>query len=334
MTARADTNLPTVAPDAMFVPFHLVRGRPHVVVDGPYGVGTVLGLSHWPDGHTPAGLAADTSAGIAARYLDAQPTGAQVDIVTNNHFDEDGLLAAYLLLQRPRAGDLRQRAIAAAEAGDFQTWTDPAAVQCAVALMAMAERPTTPFPDVVRALNRAGSQDPAGAITIALLPRVASLLDEPDRYRRLWEPTWGRVLDDMALLDSGVATIEEVADSDLAIVRSPRRLSRFALHPRLTAMRVLIETPNGQLSLEHRYETWVRYVSRPLPPRIDLTPMLPRLARIETRPGRWRFDGIAHPQARLVFCDAAGAPTPSGLSAEQLADAIGHVYAADGLEFV
>ena len=321
MTGHAHTPLPTLGPDATFVPFDQVRGRPHIVVDGPYGEGTVLGLSHWPNGGVPAQIAADTSAGIVARYLDTAPSGPPVDIVTNNHFDEDGLLAAFLVLERP-TGEVRDRAIAAAEAGDFTTWTEPTAAWCAMALMAMAERPTTPFPDVLRALNRAGGHDPAGAITIALLPRVAGLLNDPDRYRRLWEPTWKRVQDDLALLDSGMATISEVPGDDLAIIRTPRPLSPFAVHPRISAMRVLTAAPEGVLRLVHRYETWVSYVSRPLPPRIDLSRLIPRLAQIETRPGRWRFDGVAHPQARLVFSGSSGAPTPSGLSCQQLADEI------------
>jgi hypothetical protein len=130
------------------------------------------------------------------------------------------------------------------------------------------------------------------------------------------------VQDDLALLDSGAATITEIPGGDLAIIRTPHPLSPFAVHPRITAMRVLTAAPNGVLRLEHRYETWVRYVSRPLPPRIDLSVLLPRLAGIEPRPGNWRFDGVAHPQARLFFCDASGAPAPSGLSWQQLADEI------------
>jgi hypothetical protein len=320
MTGHVHTPLPTLTPDAAFVPFRQVHGRPHIVVDGPHSEGTVLALSHWPSGGAPAQIAADTSTGIVARYLDTAPSGPPVEIVTSNRFDEDVLLAAFLLLERPPPGELRDRAVAAAEAGDFATWTEPAAAWCAMALMAMAERPTTPFPDVLRALNRAGRHAPAGAITIALLPRVAGLLSDPDRYHRLWEHPWKRVQDDLALLDSGAATITEIPGGDLAIIRTPRPLSPFAVHPRITAMRVLTAAPNGVLRLEHRYETWVRYVSRPLPPRIDLSVLLPRLAGIEPRPGNWRFDGVAHPQARLFFCDASGAPAPSGLSWQQLAD--------------
>lgn len=322
MVDTAHPPLARVSPSAVFVPIHEVRGRPHVVVDGPCGDGTVLGLSHWPDGGTPPQLEADTSAGIVARYLDATPSGPTVDLVTNNHFDEDGLLAAYMLLERPAPGKLRDLAVEAAEAGDFQRWREPEAAWCAIALMAMAERPTTPFPDVLRALNGAAAHDPAGTITIALLPHVADLLLDPDRFHRLWEPAWKQVQDDIALLDSGAATVEEIPGGDLAIVKAERPLSAFAVYPRINAMRVLTATPDGMLRLRHRYETWVRYASRTLPPRIDVSGLLPMLARRETRPGIWRFDGIEHPQARLVFVDSVGSPVPSGLSCAQLVDAI------------
>lgn len=315
------SQLPAVSPDATFVAWHEVRGRPHVVVDGPSGPQTVLGLSHWPDGGTPAELEADTSTEIVARYLAAEAAGDPVDVITNNHFDEDGILAAYLLVARPDLA-VRQRAIAAAEAGDFRTWTDPAAAWVAIAVMAMAERPTTPFPDVLRALNNANTHDPAGAVTCALLPHIGKVLDDPERYRRLWEPTWRRIAAEVALLDAGDATIEEFPGHDLAIVRSPHPLAPLAVLPRVEAMRVVTATADGILALEHRYETWVRYVSRTLPPRVDVSSAIDTLNAMSPAAGRWRFEGIAHPQARLTFGDASGQPIPSGLSVEAFCEVI------------
>jgi hypothetical protein len=318
---QPNPRLPVVSPEAAFVPFHEVAGRPHVVVDGPASAGTVLGLSHWPDGGVPDDLAADTSAEIVANYLDADAAGPAIGIVTNNHFDEDGLLAAWLLLERPD-GDARRLAIRAAEAGDFHTWSRPRDAWAALALMAAAERATTPFPDVLRALNGAHGQDPAGAITIALLPRVEAILGEPERFRRLWEPRWHEAERAIETLDSGAATIEEIPGADLAIVRAPSPLSPLAVCPRVGAMRLINATGDGLLWLEHRYETWVRYASRPLPPRVDLAPVLDTLQQLETLPGTWRFEGVAAPKGRLAFVDANGAPTPSGLSPERLAQEV------------
>jgi hypothetical protein len=321
--------LPRLAPTADFVPWDDVGDRPNIVVDGPLREGTTLGLSHWPDGGTPSQLAADTSTEIALRYVDQPAGGVEVAVVTNNHFDEDGLLAAWVVLHRPGPGPRRALAVAAAEAGDFHTWSDPWAARCAIGLMAMAERTTTPFPEVIRALNRAG-RDPAGGICRALLPRVADLLDDPDRYRRLWAPRWQRVERDLAALDSGEATIEDVPDADLAVIRAPRRLARMATHPRTDRMRVLTATTDGMLRLEHRYETWVHYVSRPLVPRHDLTPLLPDLQRLERGPGVWRFEGIDQPLARLVVVDAGGSPAPSTIEAARVVELLLRTAAVAG----
>jgi hypothetical protein len=305
------TTVPRLAAAAEFVPWEAVGDAPNIVVDGPRRAGTVLGLSHWPDGDTPPRLVADTSTEIAARYVDLPAGGDEVRVVTNNHFDEDGLLAAWVVLQREPPGPRRELAIAAAEAGDFHTWRDPWAARCAIALMAMAERTTTPFPEVVRALNHAGGHDPAGDLCRALLLRVAPLLDDPERFRRLWAPRWADVERDLATLDAGDATIADVPEADLALIRAPRPLNRLATHPRTDRMRVVTATPEGRLVLEHRYETWVRYVSRELTPRSDLTPVLDELQSLEEGPGVWRFEGVQHPLARLAPVDANGAPAPS-----------------------
>jgi hypothetical protein len=317
---RDTADLPAIAPDARFVPFDRVEGS-CCVVDGPRLPGAVLSLSHWPDSGTPEELAADTSAEIAVRYLEAGARGPAVAALTNNHFDEDGLLALWLLLERPGPADPRRAlAVAAAEAGDFGTWTDPAAARCALTAMAMAERETTPFPAVQRALAPEARRDPAGAIYEALLPRVGRLLDDPERHRLLWAPAWERVEADLALLDAGVARIDDVPEADLAVVRAPRPLDRMAVHPRTRRMRVLMATDDGRLVLEHRYETWVDYRSRRLAPRVDLAPLLPRLQALERLPGTWRADEMWAMTPRLFLAGPAGAPAPSSLAPEVLSE--------------
>ena len=319
-------SLPRVAANAEFVPVEELRGSPHIVVDGVPLLGTALSLSHRPGGGTPSGLRADTSALIVDRYLAADAGGEEIGAVTNDHYDEDGLFGIWLLLERPAAGSPeRALAIAAGEAGDFSTWTDPWAARVAIASMAMAERHMTPFPEVGRILARAGGSDPAGLLYRAILPRTGGLLADPERYRFLWRDQWDRVEADMALLDSGDAVIEEEDRADLAIVRTPRALHPMALYPRTRRTRVLTATPEGTLVLAHRYETWIEYVSRPLAPRVDLTPLAEDLQSRETRPGRWTFDGVRVIMPRLYLGAGAGrdpGPAPSSISAGELVDAL------------
>ena len=118
--------VPRVAEGARFVPAEDLGATPNVVVDGARLPSTVLSLSHWPDSGTPAALRADTSALIVERYLACDADGPEVAAVTNNHYDEDGLLGIWLLLERPAEGSAeRALAIAAAEAGDFGTLDRP-----------------------------------------------------------------------------------------------------------------------------------------------------------------------------------------------------------------
>ena len=326
-TAAIDApSLPRLAEGAGFVPLEELGGRPHVVVDGVPLPGTVLSLSHRPGGGTPANLADDTSALIVDRYLRAGAGGERVAAVTNDHYDEDGLFGIWLLLESPPEGSPeRALAIAASEAGDFKTWRDPWAPRVAIAAMGMAERHLTPLPEVGRILARAGGRDPAGQLYRAILPRTAGLLADPERYRMIWSGEWGRVEADMALLDAGDATIAEEPAADLAVLRAPRPLHPMAVYPRTDRTRVLTATPDGTLVLAHRYETWVEYASRDLPPRVDLAPLAAELQRRETRPGRWVWDGAQAITPRLWLDAGPGrraGPAPSSIPAEELVDAL------------
>ena len=79
-----------------FVPYPDLEGIPNVVVDGARHADTLLTLSHWPHSGTPPALKADLSAQIAFRYLDSPVWHVDTEVVSNNHFDEDGLASAYI----------------------------------------------------------------------------------------------------------------------------------------------------------------------------------------------------------------------------------------------
>jgi hypothetical protein len=322
-THDAPRGLPRVAEGAVLVPMEQLGGIPNVVVDGPLLDGTVLSLSHWRGSGTPDALRDDTSALIVLRYLAADADGPEVHAVTNNHYDEDGLFAIWLLLERPSPGaPERDLAVAAAEAGDFGTWTDPWAPRVAIASMAMAERGRSPFPEVGRILASAGGVDPAGRLYRAVLPRVAGLLADPDRYRMLWRPRWARIEADIALLEAGDATVEDVPAADLAVVRTRRTLDPMALHPRTARMRILTALPDGTVTVTYRYETWVDYVSRPLAPRVDLAPVATRLQGQERNPVRWLFEGVEVVTPRLMAAGPRGRPAPTSIPPERIVEEV------------
>src|ERR1019366_1612838 len=101
-----------------FVPYDQLNSSPNIIVDGAATTGPVLTLSHWPKSGTPAALRRDTSAEIVFAYLDSPDLYAQADAVSNNHFDEDGLVGIFALTNLSTAEKYRDLLTDAANAGD------------------------------------------------------------------------------------------------------------------------------------------------------------------------------------------------------------------------
>jgi hypothetical protein len=324
------TSVPRIAPGAPFVAWDDLAGRPNVVVDARPTHGTVLSLSHHPGSGSPDGLRADTSTAIVDRFLDLPGNGSgRHDVaVTNDHYDEDGLFGLWLLQDQPPGRDpARAMACAAAEAGDFSTWTRPEAAWCAITVMAMAEAPTTPLPGIRRALRQALDGDPAGALYAEILPRTRRVLEDPERFRELWEPRWSRVLRDTARLDAGEIRLDEMPEADLVVVQGDGPLDDLALMPRSAMTRVLMLGPGAEANLRYRYETWVDFASRPLPARPAFAPLADALARAESR-AQWRFDDPGSPRPRLWSSDHRGRPAASSQEPARIAAIIAEHLAA------
>src|SRR5258708_38340061 len=91
---------------------------PKLSIDGT--VDNAIHFSHWKGNETPAAVKADTSTEIALNLVAApnrEELTRAIDLVTNNHFDTDGVLSVWTLLYGEHALTLRDKLIAAAGAG-------------------------------------------------------------------------------------------------------------------------------------------------------------------------------------------------------------------------
>src|SRR5713226_8641493 len=108
---------------------------PKLSVDGT--VDNAIHFSHWKGNETPSSVKADTSTEIALNLV-AAPNRDEltrgIDLVTNNHFDTDGVLSVWTVLTGERALELRDQLIAAAEAGDFSELSTPAGVRASIVI--------------------------------------------------------------------------------------------------------------------------------------------------------------------------------------------------------
>jgi hypothetical protein len=274
-----------------FVPPHLLDGQPHVIVDGAPRVGSVYTLSHWPDTPTPVGLRADLSAEIARSAI-ARPEllPSEVDLVSIDHYDVDGVVALALLVHDGLDDEFGPLLVEAARVGDFDVVTDRGAALIAFTLNGLD----------------AASPDPlerCGALAQDALSMIADLAADPYRFESLWHDEWEAYDSSVRALDEGWATIEEIPETDLAIVRvdtgqvgaaaaawASAPLHPAAVHSATSCLRT-VTLAGRWMEFHYRYESWVRLASRRPRPRVDLDRLAHDLTAAETASGRWVFDG-------------------------------------------
>lgn len=297
-----------------FVAYEELSQTPNIVVDGAGNAATVITLSHWPKSGTPQTLKADTSTEIVFNYLALPQFHAAAAAVSNNHFDEDGLAGIYALIEPEAATAMRDLVVGVAHAGDFATYRDRQAARAAFTISAFADPQQSPLG---RAIFEMPYADQCAALYQELLPRLGEILAHTDRFRRYWETEDQVLTDSEQALRQGDVIIEELPEVDLAIVRiaekrAPKTIHRFtwaseetchpmAIHNATRCNRVLMQQ-GRRYALIYRYESWVQFMSKPPPPRVDLAPLAEELSADEPATARWSFDGVCEltPQMMLV----------------------------------
>jgi hypothetical protein len=293
-----------------FVPYEWLDGSPNIIVDGAAGQGTIFTLSHWPKSGTPTHFKRDTSAEIVFAYLDSPSSHVAADIVSNNHFDEDGLIGIFSLLNPSVAQKHRQLLIDVAGAGDFGVFRDRQAARIAFTISSHAEAETSPLPADLFALPYPAM---AGALYVRLLALLPSFVTDIGAYKPLWQAEDQELSASETLIESGQITIEEKPALDLAIVRLPEGLGKchpFALHSRTPCTRILL-VQGKHVEFHYRYESWVQLASRRPPARIDLSKLALELNQEETSGGRWVFDGVERITPRLHLEGSATTSLPA-----------------------
>lgn len=298
-------------PPARYCPYSQLGDQPNIVVDGKAQRATRLTLSHWPWNSTPATLKRDTSTAIVFAYLEQPGFHVDIPLVSNSHFDEDGLLSMYALVNPVGALKHRDLLIATSRAGDFALGTEPDAVKLSFVLAAYADPATSPLPADVFAGSEAAQV--AGLYT-HMLQELPELLENFISMQSLWEDEYAHWQASEQAVSEGRVVIDEVPELDLAVVRIPqdmpvrtvrRYLTRwqrsvhpFAVHNRTSCSR-LVWVKGASIEAQYRYESWVQLASRRPAPRVELGGLAERLNELETAGGEWVFDGINEVAPRL-----------------------------------
>lgn len=304
---------------------------PKLSVDGT--VSNSVHFSHWQGNETPAEVKADTSTEIALNLV-ASPNREQltrgIELVTNNHFDTDGVLSVWTVLTGERALELSDKLISAAEAGDFSELTSEDGVRASIAIQGPdpAGNESDSGSPLAAYLNGGALDDDARAYEL-VFPEVDRLLTNVADYEHLWRDGWTRVATAVESFAKGSSTVEELSDARVSLVTLARdafgpdgfnptehatpftAISRYA-----KGQLFLIATPynNGwSYRIDYPYYSWAETVVRPRIERRDLATLISRLNEIEANLGaHWRLDGSEMTSA-IKFLD-----NNSKLAASQL----------------
>jgi hypothetical protein len=288
-----------------------------VVVDGSPNEGTVLTLSHWPRMPTPVELRDDLSAQIVFRALAEPHRFDDVDLVTNNHFDQDGLTGIFTLTRPEIATQHRELLIDIARAGDFGTFHSRSAARLAMTMAVLDDDQRSPLP--AASLSAPYPQRCADLYEWTL-PHMENMLVHPDQWKHLWSDEDAHLQRSLNAIATGQVAISERAAVDLAIVEVPvqwgrRSTHRFthlwteAVHPMAVncsteCLRVAL-IQGQRYRLELRYESWVMFVSRPVLPRPDLQILAAELTAAEQGGAVWTADRPSALTPKLALADDA-----------------------------
>ena len=239
-------------------------------------------LSHWPAAR-PRSRCATTSRPRSRSTTSTIPScTCRAEFVSNNHFDQDGLMSVYALVDPDGRAVTRERGRS----------TSPAPATSAPS--------TTATASASRGRSRSSRHDAPGRRSVPRAARpAAELLDHPERYREHWADEDAHLEASEAAIWSGESRSQEIPELDLAVVPVPDELDRATGPPlhhlgprgrgasrarsttRPTAS--VLTVHGGSYELEYRYETWVRYLARRPLGRVDLSPLAAELDRARAR---------------------------------------------------
>jgi hypothetical protein len=313
---------------------------PKLSVDGT--VPKSIHFSHWQGNETPASLKADTSTEIALNLVAAPQRDALtrgIELVTNNHFDTDGVLSIWTVLQGRRALELRGQLISAAEAGDFSEWTSDDGVRASL----LIQGPDQPVPneEILSPLanHLAGRMvTDEGEAYELVLPEVERVLARTSDYEPLWREAWRRIEEAASSFERGESKVAESGNLSI-ITLSPELYGANGFNPaeHTVSQTAISRYARGQLFLiaiparrggwfyrvDYPYYSWAETVTRPPVTRPDLSSVISELNEWERQgdAGSWRLDKNELASA-IKFLDRNGALAVSKLTPDRVAQGL------------
>lgn len=269
-----------------FIPFSKIKGKAPVVVDALHP--QHLTFSHWKGANTHSAIAADTSGEIALNAIHQDYPGWDAPFVTANHFDIDGFVGVFALLNPDLAMEFKEVLVQMAEIGDFRHYqpgynhSEYALKLCCWMNQKEKELFYRPF----------GVSDEMAACVEKFeyfLAEFPTVLKDIENHKAVWEEDYRAVQNG---LDQNIKR-KGYPEIGLLQISADQPMPYYALFSGSEAYDLILSSySQNRYELEYKYTTWVDIVSRPSFPRIRLKALAERLNELEQSPYNWQVDGI------------------------------------------
>ncbi|MDP4173116.1 MAG: hypothetical protein Q8933_04030 [Bacteroidota bacterium] len=307
-----------------FVFEKLLETKDNVVcVDGLFEA--KLQLSHWRDNDTPYELKADTTTEMAFKLIESSQKEKHlkgIDTVSNNHFDADGLISAYVLVHPEMATEYKSQLINVARTGDFAEFTTEDAIKANVVIESLMDIENGPVRGELKGKSYPVMMQIIYERGFSLLPE---LIDNIDKYERYWKKDFELYERSEQSFENQESVFSNYSDCKLSVIESPYTLhtvSKFS-HAEFDIVLSVVKTQSGNhYQLEYKPITWFETLRKSKVERKPFDEIAKRLQEIEkNNEGEWKIlgnDPIEEWDYRLVFADEKFVSQPSSLAIYEL----------------
>ncbi|MBN1301585.1 MAG: hypothetical protein JW995_10260 [Melioribacteraceae bacterium] len=289
-----------------------------VSVDGAFDA--ALQISHWPGNSSPPELKADTATEMAFNLIESERRDEYlkgIEIVSNNHFDTDGLLACYVLLYPDETKHHKGLFIDIATTGDFGEFTSEEALKIEY-LISTADDPHKTIlegffcnPDFKTLTND---------IYLRMFKLLPELINDHDKYEKYWKDYYLWYKNSEASFVTQTTVFSNYGDCQLSIIESDFKLhpvSKFS-HAKFDIVLSVTKNSGGHLyELEYKNYTWFDTKREKKVNRGTFEPLVDKLNHIESKKnGFWKVlgnDPASEWDYRMQFSDEKYNLIPSGI---------------------
>jgi len=253
-----------------------------------------MNLGHWPGNTSPPELKADTSTEMAFNLIespDKEKYLKGIEIISNNHFDSDGVIAAFVLLYPDAALKMKSALINIATTGDFFEFTSEDALKADKVLNDIQ------YPDrsLFKGLFEKTDSEIMNSLYLRSFDLIPELVNNIDTFEENFIEDFDLYTKSDSAFDSQEALWSDYNDCFLTVIESNFRLHPVSVFSRAgndLVLTVEVLQDGRKYELKYKSYTWHDTLRKVQVNRKTFEPLSNKLNLMEVnKNGLWKIIG-------------------------------------------